>query len=145
MRSAGVLEVDMFKERLIYPLILAVVLALFFVAGNRPHSVSVFRGILPFLAFPVVLTIQLWSAVRRNPSLSFGHAFRLGESTAGLAAFFYPAMTLPFLYFYFSKAGGVVVAMSLLVIIIGTYLVGTLFSLLCAFAIVRTAGKHQSA
>ncbi|RPI23357.1 MAG: hypothetical protein EHM61_19970 [Acidobacteria bacterium] len=135
------------KENFIYAVILAVVLALFFVMGNpRPSgSLSAYPTLFAFVAFPLVLAFQLASAAKRRSSLSFRHAFRLGESTVFYGAVLFAAIAWPLSRFYFRQPDPPLLGTFLLITIFATWLVGTVFSVLCALAVSRIARKHQAA
>lgn len=135
------------KHEITFAVILAALLSLFFLIGNPTSSgsLNIYPNFLPILAFPVVLGIELGLAARRNPRLAFREAFRLGEWTVFYAAFLFAAVALIFSYFYFPSRGELLVGVSALITILSTWLIGTVFVLLCAFVIRMTAGKRQAA
>jgi hypothetical protein len=128
----------MLKHTLVHALFLAVLLALFFVIGNpiHPGAVSAFPWLIAMVPFLIVLTVRLRYEFNRNPSLSFGQTFRLGESTICLAGLFFGAFTLIYSYFYFSSPGTNFLGMTLLLTILSPWVCGTILSLL--FAVVAT-------
>ena len=97
----------MLKTKALYAVILAALLALFYLIGNptRSGGLSVFPWLLAILPFPVVLMIQLKSAVTGMSAPSFGQLFRLGEATVLFAALLFGVFTFAYSYFYFLAPG----------------------------------------
>lgn len=133
------------KTKALYAVLLAALLALFFISGNPTHSrgISTFPSLLAIIPFPVVLTIQLRSAVTRIPAPSFGRLFRLGEETVFFASLLLGIFTLAYSHFYFLAPSTTFLGMSLLLTIMATFMTGTLFSVLCAFFMAHSAGRRQ--
>lgn len=136
----------MLKIRALYALLLFVLLVLFFLNGNPTHSggLSIFPWVLAVISFPIVLTIQLRSAVTHTSVSSFGQLFRLGEATVSFASLLFGIFTFTYSHFYFLAPSSTFLGMGLLLTVLATFLTGTLFSLLCAFAMANFAGRRQA-
>jgi len=146
MRNHPRLGDTMLKAKLLYAVLLAALLTLFFLMGNPTHTggISAFPWLLAIIPFPVVLTIQLRSAVTRIPAPSFAQLFRLGEATVVFASLLFGIFTFAYFYFYFLAPSTMFLGMGLLLTLLGTLLTGTLFALVCAFALANFAHRRQA-
>ena len=134
----------MLKIKALYAVLLAALLIFFFLSGNPTHTggIRIFPWLLAIIPFPVVLMIQLRSAVTRNSVTSFGRLFRLGEETVVLASALFGIFVLTYSYFYFLEHT-MLLGMTMLLAILGALAIGTLSSLICAFMTANSAGRRR--
>ena len=136
------------KHKVIYPIILTGLLLFCFLIRNptHPRSLNAFPHPLATLPIPLVLAVQVVRAIRRDAHVRFGDLFQLTEQTVVDAAVPFGLATALYSYFYFynRQPGAGPALIFLLITIIATCLIGTLWSLLLAFVGQLIAGKRQT-